>query len=237
METTEFRPLYRQVRDMFLHNISNGSWQPGQLLPSEQTLAAELGVSHGTVRKALDSLASDNLVERQQGKGTFITAVTYEQSLSQFFRISRPGGERMIPECGVSTATLRQVRVNEARKLNLTDNDDVLEFVRTRSVDDFPVVLERIVVSAAKYPGLDTKPLPNAVYVHYQREYGINIVSVEEELRAISAGKQDAQQLGLAEGTPVLSIERLAFDLHGNPAEWRQSVCDTRHLVYAVTLR
>src|SRR5919205_918574 len=66
-----YRPLYRQVRELLVRRLAEGVWQPGQLLPSEGQLAAELGVSQGTVRKALDSLTAERLLVRRQGRGTF----------------------------------------------------------------------------------------------------------------------------------------------------------------------
>ena len=56
------RPLYAQVRERLLQRISSGTWRPGQLIPNEFELAREMGVSQGTARKALDSLAADGLL-------------------------------------------------------------------------------------------------------------------------------------------------------------------------------
>ena len=70
--TFEFRPLYAQVKDAMIQNLVSGAWRPGDKLPSETNLAEEYGVSQGTMRKALDDLAAQNLVVRQQGRGTFI---------------------------------------------------------------------------------------------------------------------------------------------------------------------
>ena len=75
------------------------------------------------------------------------------------------------------------------------------------------------------------------ISVDVAREYGVNVRSANEELRAVAAGRDDAKALGLAPGTPLLEIDRMAFDIDDKPIEWRRSRCDTRHLVYAVTLR
>ncbi|MFO0452679.1 MAG: GntR family transcriptional regulator [Pseudomonadota bacterium] len=66
-ESPHYRPLYRQVYDSLVRQIAEGAWRPGEALPSEQALAARLGVSQGTVRKALDTLAVEKLIERRQG--------------------------------------------------------------------------------------------------------------------------------------------------------------------------
>jgi GntR family transcriptional regulator len=98
-------------------------------------------------------------------------------------------------------------------------------------------VLERIVVPATLFPGLERHdPLPNALYALYQREYGVNIVSAEEELRADLARKDDCRRLKVRAGAPLLHIDRVAISLEGTRVEWRTSRCDTTHFVYAVTL-
>jgi len=64
-----YRPLYRQVKELLMKRLGDGSWAPGQLLPSEPEIAAGLGVSPGTVRKALDEMSSESLLVRRQGRG------------------------------------------------------------------------------------------------------------------------------------------------------------------------
>jgi len=236
-ETPGFRPLYQQVRDMFVRRIADRSWPPGEALPSEQALAAELGVSQGTVRKALDSLATENLVERRQGKGTFITEVTPARSLFKFFRIARPGGERLTPTSEEAATKRRRATRPERKALKLAGNEYVVEITRVRHVDGAPAIRETIAVPAKRFAGLDKRPIPNTIYALYQSDYGINVLSANEELRAVAAGPDDAKALGVAARTPLLEITRTAFDIDGRPIEWRRSRCDTRNLVYAVTLR
>jgi GntR family transcriptional regulator len=93
------------------------------------------------------------------------------------------------------------------------------------------------VLPVALFPDIDKRrPLPNALYALYQQEFGVNIVSADEELRADAATREDARLLGLQPGAPLLHIERVAIALDGKRVEWRVSRCNTTHLVYAVTL-
>jgi len=236
-EALRYRPLYRQVRETLLRRIAEGHLAPGETVPNEHALALELGVSQGTVRKALDSLAAENLVERRQGKGTTVVEVTPARSLFKFFRIARPGGERLTPESQKASTRRRKATKLERASLELTANELVVEIARVRRVDDTPAIRETIVVPVKRFPDLDRTPIPNTIYALYQRRYGINIVSADEELRAVAAGREDAKALGIAPGAPLLEITRKAFDIDGKPIELRLSRCDTRHLVYAVTLR
>lgn len=236
-ETPDFRPLYQQVREVFVRRIADRVWSPGEALPNEQALAAELGVSQGTVRKALDSLAADNLVIRRQGKGTFVAEVTPADSLFKFFRLSRPGGKRLTPTSAEAVTRRRKATKVECAHLALAPEEPVIEITRVRRIDETPTIVEIITVPARTFPGLDKRPIPNTVYALYQREYGVKVLSTDEELRAVVAGANDAKALDLTKGTPLLEIERTAFDINGRPVEWRRSRCDTRGMVYAVTLR
>src|SRR3954449_5070932 len=101
-----FRPLYRQVRDTLVRRIADGVWRPGQLLPSEPELAVDLGVSQGTVRKALDEMAAENLVIRRQGRGTFVARHDDARILFQFFKLLPDSGEKRFPESCVLSVQL-----------------------------------------------------------------------------------------------------------------------------------
>jgi GntR family transcriptional regulator len=236
-ESPRYRPLYQQVYDYLVKQIAAGEWGPGESLPSEQALAGRLHVSQGTVRKALDSLAADSLIDRRQGKGTYVAEHTQERALFRFFRMARPGGVRALPSSTGDILKRRAARPAEVAKLVLKPGAEVYEVSRVRRMDGEPAVLEKIILPAALFPGLEKhEPLPNALYALYQREYGVNIVSTEEELRADAARKDDCRRLKLAPGAPLLHIDRVAVSLEGTRVEWRSSRCDTTHFVYAVTL-
>ncbi len=233
-----FRPLYRQVYDYLVKQISEGAWKAGESLPSEQALAAELGVSQGTVRKALDVMAVEKLIERRQGKGTYVAEHTQERALFRFFRLARPEGERVSPECGAEEVKRRPANEQEIAKLGLPRDADIVQITRTRLIDGAPAVFETIIVPELVFPDIEKyAPLPNALYSLYQTVYGVNIVQTVEELRADLTRKEDAKRLQLPLGAPILHIDRVAIALDGEKVEWRVSRCNTANLVYAVTIR
>jgi len=219
--------------------IAEGVWRPAQLLPSEQSLARELGVSQGTVRKALDALAAENLLLRRQGKGTYVAEHTQEHALFRFFRLSRPApdGVRITPQLGEEHVHSRPANRAEASRLQLLPKARIVEIRRTRLIDQKPKVVEKIILPLSLFPGIDHRiSLPNTLYSLYQGVYGISIAVAKEELRAVLANKRDAKALGLAPGAALLQIDRIAVALDGQPVEWRISRCDTRDIVYAVDI-
>ena len=236
-ETPGYRPLYRQVYDIVVRQVAEGKWRPGQALPSEHSLAREMGVSQGTMRKVLDSLTAEKLLERRQGKGTFIAENTQERALFRFFRMAHPGGSRAVPERARESVRVRVSRAPERAKLDLGRADRVVEITRTRCIDGRPAVHELIVIPSALFPHIEKRAsLPNTLYSLYQTEYGINITAAHEELRAELATAADEKALQIAAGSPMLVIDRVAVSLRERKVEWRTSRVRSDDLVYAVTL-
>lgn len=236
----DFQPLYKQVYDVLVRRIAEGAWQPAEALPSEHALAAELKVSQGTVRKALDALEAENLVHRRQGKGTYVAEHTQEHALFRFFRLAKPDadGDRIIPESTEVRCKRRKATAAEVGKLHLSKGASVVEIKRVRLIDGVPAVSEKIIVPLKLFPELDhQEALPNTLYSLYQSVYGINIIVAKEELRAVLSNKSDEKELGIEPGTPILRVDRVAVDIGGQRAEWRISRCDTRNIVYAIDLK
>lgn len=237
-DTPGYRPLYRQVYDILVRKIAEGAWKPGEMLPSEQALARDMGVSHGTVRKVLDALTAENLLLRRQGKGTFVAEHNQDRALFRFFHIARPGGERLVPEAASVKVKSRPSRTAEREKLNLRKGEAVFEIARLRLVGGKPVIRETIVLPQRLFPRLDRiSSLPNTLYSLYQSQFGITIATACEELRAAIATKADQSSLGVKAGSPILVIGRVALSLTDQPVEWRESRVRTDDVVYAVTLQ
>ncbi len=229
----EAQPLYRQVVEVIRDGITSGRYRPGEALPSEFKLADELNVSQGTVRKALDELAQRNILVRVQGRGTFVATHTAERSLFHFLRIVDRRDARQMPESHVLDCRRAVADAAETERLGLEPGAVVLRILRTRNLDDRPVIVERISVPVTLYPdlGAEGRPaLPNTLYDLYQRRYGVTIVRAVERLRAVAAEDEDCRHLGVEAGTPLLEIDRVALSLDGRAAEWRLGrVATERH--------
>ena len=231
------RPLYAQVRELMIGRMVQGVWKPGAVLPSEMQLAEEFGVSQGTVRKALDALAAENLVIRRQGRGTFVAEHDDERALFHFFHLVGEDGERQLP--GGTLISCRTAKANreESARLEIARGASVIRLRRTRDMAGASTIYESISVPENLFPGLgENGPLPNTLYELYETDYGVTIVRAEERLRATAVRGEPAQLLGFEPGAPVLEIDRVAFALDGRPAEWRVSLCDTRHHHYLAEL-
>lgn len=225
------RPLYVQVKELMRSRLSEGSWKPGRLLPSEFELAAEFGVSQGTVRKALDELAVEKLVVRRQGKGTFVAEHDDDRALFHFLKLLADDGARALPESRVLAVKVARANAVERATLALEEGAKVWRIDRLRKLSGRPSILEQVSAPEALFPGLGREePVPNTLYRLYEARYGVTVARAEERLKAVAARKAEADALDIAPGTPLLAIDRIAFAIDGRPVELRRSLCLTdRH--------
>jgi len=233
-----YTPLYLQVRQQLLDKLISGEWLPGAMLPSEQQLSVQMGVSQGTVRKALDALSADRIVVRHQGRGTFVAEHDQRRTLFQFFKIADDKGDRVLPETVYSQLRRAEPSTAESRLLGLRPKAGVWRIVRHRALKGRVMLNEQITLSEDRFPGLDVHvPLPNNIYELYERHFATTVARAAEQLRAVSASAQDADVLGCGETTPILQIDRQAFALNGALVELRRSRCLTEQFHYASDLR
>ncbi len=235
--TPGFKPLYSQVRDTLVQRIADGRWKAGEALPSEMQIAAELGVSQGTVRKALDDMTAAKLLVRRQGRGTYVATHDEARILFQFFKLKPDAGEGVFPESEVLDAATGAADASEATKLALYPGEPVIRIRRLRSLEGRRCIAETIVLPAALFDGIQDGEIPNNLYDSYARRFGVTIAGGHETLKAVAASPETAAALGLVPGAPLLLIDRVATSLDGRPMEWRVSLCETSAVHYATELR
>lgn len=232
-----FRPLYRQVKDVLVSRIASGAWRAGEAIPSEHEIAAGLSTSPGTVRKALDEMAAENLIVRRQGRGTFVARHDDARILFQFFKMTPDAGEPAFPESRILSVGPALAGREAVAKLKLQRRARVVELVRERSLGGRVVILERIVLPAAPFAPLAQGEVPNNLYELYGTRFGVTIARARERLKAVAAGPDEARSLAVPAGSPLLLVDRVAEGLDGRPAEWRRSWCVTDRLHYLSDLR
>lgn len=236
-EILGFRPLYRQVKEHFVRRLVDGIWSPGMALPSEGQLASEIGVSQGTVRKALDELAAENLLVRRQGRGTFVAEHDEQRILFQFFKLVSDDGVARFPDSRVLDIASEPADAAECTALNLQADAIVIRIRRIRSLGGKPLILETVSLPAQVFPGLQDSAVPNNLYSLFATRYGITVANARERLKAVALTADQARHLGVAAGTPALEIDRIALSLDGSAVERRLSLCLTEEAHYQSDLR
>jgi GntR family transcriptional regulator len=236
-ESLGFKPLYQQVRETLTQRIADGRWKAGQIVPSEMQIAAELGVSQGTVRKALDDMTAAQFLVRRQGRGTFVATHDEARILFQFFKLKPDNADGLFPESEVLGVADAPASAEEAAKLGLFKGEPVIRIRRVRSLAGQRCIVETIVLAAAVFDGLQQGEIPNNLYNTYAERFGVTIAGGHETLKAVAASPDDARDLGLPVGAPLLLIDRVATSIGGRPMEWRVSLCETSVMHYATELR
>lgn len=235
--TPAFSPLYQQIKGLILQSLEAGEWKPGEAIPSEMDLAARFRVSQGTVRKAIDELAADNLLLRRQGKGTFVATHAEQHVQYRFLKLIPDSGdqgsegpaERSIVECKRLRAS-----AEVARALALRTGDAVVQVRRILSFGSVPTILEDLWLPGNAFKGLTGEQMAGyqgPTYAMFEVDFGVRMVRAEEKIRAVAADAAQAALLQVSAGTPLLSVERVAFTYNDLPMELRRGLyrTDTHH--------
>jgi GntR family transcriptional regulator len=228
--TPAFSPLYQQIKTLILQSLQGGEWKPGDVMPSEQELAARFRVSQGTVRKAIDELAADNLVVRRQGKGTFVATHAERHIQYRFLRLQPDAGqevraERTIVECRRTRAT-----AEIGRLLGLRSADPVVLVRRVLAFGGVPTILEDVWLPGTPFKGLTQEALSSdqgPMYAFFESQFGVRMVRAEEKIKAVGATPEAAGLLGIPAGHPLLGVERIAYTYNDVPMELRRGLYRT----------
>jgi GntR family transcriptional regulator len=227
-----FQPLYLQIKALLEKSLETREWGPGAPIPSEIDLAGRFGVSQGTVRKAIDALAADNLVVRRQGKGTFVATHTEERaSMFRFLRVRRNDGLDEYPASRLLDIRRGKTGVENARLLGLKPGDPVIVLRRVLEWGGEPVVLDEMTLPAALFRGLTRTRYASyrgSMYGFFETQFGVRMLKAQERLSAISADAASAAILGVAVGAPLLAVDRVTLTYGDRPVEVRRGLCTTR---------
>ncbi|QIL69457.1 GntR family transcriptional regulator [Diaphorobacter sp. HDW4B] len=237
VSTPAFSPLYQQIKGLILHSLQHGEWKPGEVIPSEMDLAARFRVSQGTVRKAIDELASDNLLVRRQGKGTFVATHAEQQVQYRFLKLLPDSGD--VREEGPAQRTILECKRNRAsaeiaRALQIRTGDPIIQARRILAFAGVPTILEDIWLPGQAFKGLTAEQMANyhgPTYAMFELDYGVRMVRAEEKIRAVVPDDEQANLLLVPPHTPLLSVERIAYTYNDVPMELRRALyrTDTHH--------
>jgi GntR family transcriptional regulator len=232
-----FSPLYRQIKGLITQSLESGEWRPGDVIPSEIELAARYGVSQGTVRKAIDELAADNLVVRRQGKGTFVATHNEDRVQFRFLRLLPDDGTIRPHVSDVHQCRRTRAPADIARQLDMKPAESVVQIKRVLRFEGEtePTVFEEIWLPGATFKGLTMERLAGykgPFYAMFESEFNTRMIRASEHVRAVAADKEVAAILAIREGSPLLSVERLSYTYGDRPVEVRRGWYQTDRFHY-----
>ena len=233
-------PRYQQIRDMLVNEIAQRVWSVGECMPTEAELARSYDASIGTIRKAIDLLVADGLVERSQGKGMFVRRPSFASSLFRFFRHSTKDGEATLPSSRIISRQLEAPPDEVRRSLHLAPDARAIRMERLRILNAKSLLLEEIWLSENRFPNfLSLAPglLDPLLYPAYETHFGILITRAMETLSVMPGDRRINQALDLDAAAPLMVIERCAFDHDNKPVEWRRSYGEAARFRYRTEVR
>lgn len=224
-------PVYREIARAMTRRLAQGAWMPGEAIPSETRLKQEFGVAIGTIRKAVDELVAQNMLVRQQGRGTFVATHNRDRLLFHFFHVERQDGYKEYPD--VRLYDFERIRMNRevGAMLDMHEGDRALRFRNTLALEGRKIMLDVITLPEVLFPRLTEKKLrerPGTLYNLYQDDYRISVVRTTQRLGAGLVPREAARALALPAALPALVIRRIAYAYHDRPVEYRVSYVDTR---------
>lgn len=226
-------PIFKEVKRRMLAALAAGEWRAGQPLPAERKLAERFGIAIGTLRKAIDELVAENVLVRQQGRGTFVATHSRDRMLFLFFNIIRHDGIKEYPK--VELVGFRRERADDetAERLERPPRTPVFSYRNLLRLRGEPVIVDDISVPTDLFAGLTAARLEqrtNTIYHLYQHDFGLSVVRTIETARAVAAPDEVAALLEVPRASPLLLIRRVALTINDRPIEFRHSYVNTvRH--------
>ncbi len=234
-ESPTFSPLYKQIKGLILQGLESGEWRPGEAIPSETDLAARFNVSQGTVRKAIDEMAAENLLIRKQGKGTYVASHNDPRSRFRFLRLVPQSGHIVLPQSVPLDCWRAKAGQEASRLLHVEPGAPITIVRRVLKLAGKPTVVDELYLPGEVFQGLTLEMLQQwqgSLYSLFETRFDVRMIRAEERLRAVAADRRSAELLEVPEGAPLLSVERLTYTYGDRPIEWRRGLYSTADHYY-----
>jgi GntR family transcriptional regulator len=230
-------PLYVQVASILRAKICAMEWTARAPLPNEVALARDIGVSIGTVRKALEMLENERLIQRRQGRGTFVVETSDDTELERFSNLVS-GSKKLKSNPVTWSYSLGEATQGECQALALQLSERVYRVETVWAAGDMATVAETVIAAEVRFPGLHNHLDQAGQYLFplYRRHYQEVITKVTEVLRPVIADSVLAAQLMVGIAQPLLQVDRIAFAMSGGPIELSRRTMHLARSGYSVTM-
>jgi DNA-binding GntR family transcriptional regulator len=215
--------IHAQISERIRSRIATGEWPAHYRLKSEPELAADLGVSRGTLRRALTTLIEEGLLRQVRGRGTFVASTTFEPSIAQ--RLSTLSedfaNQGVVFDTAVRVAEVIDPPRPVAALLDVPAGGQVLRVARLRSTAGEPVTLLNNFVRMDLTPGIaDVDFGAQSLFGTLEGRYGLKIGTARRTFSAEAATGEVAEALQLREGEPVQYMQQVTYLADGRPIEY-----------------
>ncbi|MFJ4293097.1 GntR family transcriptional regulator [Cupriavidus sp. NPDC089707] len=231
---------YGQIAAQLQARIISGDWPPGEAIPAEGALAKEFGIALGTIRQAIAVLVQEGLLERVQGRGTFVRKGLTGASLMRFFRFGGADGAATVPRSEILSCRAARLDKAMAQRFGLPSGARGLAITRRRWLDDKPRLLESIWLPLPRCEALQQLPVwewGDLLYPLLGSQCGITVHRAVDEVTFRTLAHDEAELLELPDAHPCAVVTRHAFDLRGTCIEYRLTRGDAFAFRYTADIR
>jgi GntR family transcriptional regulator, N-acetylglucosamine utilization regulator len=228
-------PRYHQLKEILRERIRSGEWKPGDLIPSERELSETYHISRMTTRQAISDLVNEGVLNREQGRGTFVTRNKITQQLIRLTGFTEDISARgQHPSTQVLSAEMRPADELVAERLRIPAGTPIFHLQRLRLADGEPLAIEHSHLSFKGCERLLEEDLEHqSLYRVLESKYGLPLMEADQEIEARLAGADEAALLKIAPGSAVLFTRRVTYMDRGQPIEFAKSVyCGAKYTFY-----
>lgn len=231
-------PLYQQLGDILRQRIVDGEWKVGSSIPTEANLMSEFDVSRTTVREAVENLVQQGVLDKRQGRGTYVERLPLEERLGTLTGFAEEVFERnQHPSASVFSATFVDDHLDAKHELLVPEGEQILFIERARLADGEPIALERSFWPSSIGVLLLEYDLNEAWFYQILERHGVYPKEADEQIRAANATKEEAEILGVSPGHALLEMRRLSYDADGQPIEYTKTRYNADRYSYRVRLK
>lgn len=226
-------PIYLQITELLVRDIAAGRLIDGEKLAPERDLAAELGIAVGTLRKALAELQQRGLLERVQGSGNYIRAISDPESVYAMFRLELIGGG------GLPTADVLDVeRLPKPAALpDFGTSQEAHRIRRLRRLAGKPAALEEIWLDGSYADHIAIEDLSESLYLYYRSRLSLRIIRAEDQVGLDTVPAWAPDTFGLKPGAPATHVLRTSLAQDGARAEVSRTWFDHNIARYVARLK
>lgn len=213
-------PLYARLRDVLATKVAELEWKVDDAIPTESELSKEYDVSVHTVRRAVEQLVKEGLLERKHGSGTYVRRPSFHGSLFRWFNFetASQAGHKTVPESRLLVRKLVEPSLSVAGQFGLSTSQQVIFVERLRLWSGEPLMKEDIFLPVHPFEPIlsdDEADIGPLLYPYYERRFSKVVVAVEDEISVQRADDRQAKILEIAAGDPIVRVDRISRGADG----------------------
>lgn len=218
-------PLYYQLKEEIKKTILDGTFKEGDLVPSERELSERFDLSSTTIRRALNDLVHENLLERKAGKGTFVRIRKAKRDLRKVYGFTENMQEMgLLPSTQVLSQKIFPANAFARDRLGLEQGSRILRLNRLRLANDVPMMLEIRYIRTDLCPGIDQHDLSSSLWKVFEETYGLKPYRHSQHLSITKISGNQSSLLGLGNDALVFLITGVTYLADGKPIECEESL-------------